>query len=420
MNIRLVVIFILLCMFSLGHAAEDSNDKALYIYHDADYSNHKQSAESMLMGINTALHERNNQLQGYTIKVIPKDHRGNTVRSMLAMKSFLKDPQALLILGGLHSPPYIKNRTYINENGILLLVPWAAGGPITRYANGTNWVFRLSIDDTKAGKRLASYARDSKGCQRPHLLLEDTPWGDSNYKTISRVLIEDKTKDNIIPTSRFNWGAKENVAKIVLRNIIEQGADCILYVGNAIEGEQFAKAMLALDASSRIPIISHWGITGGNFQELVNAEMRKGIDLSFIQTCFSFMATDLSPFAESVLDAAKKRYPEKIKRASDIPAPPGFIHSYDIGRLLVAAIDQIKLTGEVDKDRESIRRALENLQKPVAGLLKTYNRPFATWSPSQPDAHEALNLADFCMAVYDENNNVIVSRNKHHISLSGQ
>jgi len=51
--------------------------------------------------------------------------------------------------------PYIKNRGLINKNNIPLLVPWAAGGPITRYPQSDNWVFRLSIDDSKAGIRIS-------------------------------------------------------------------------------------------------------------------------------------------------------------------------------------------------------------------------------------------------------------------------
>ena len=81
------------------------------------------------------------------------------------MKEFIKDEKALFVLGGLHSPPYIKNRSFINENKIPLLLPWSAGGPITRYPNGDNWVFRLSIDDTKAGIRISEFALKNFSCK---------------------------------------------------------------------------------------------------------------------------------------------------------------------------------------------------------------------------------------------------------------
>ncbi len=105
-----------------------ANSKQVFrIYHDADYSNLNESAEAIKMGFLTALDEVDNQIQGYKIELMAKDHRGNSNRSLLHFKQFLKDPNALLVLGGVHSPPYIKFRKFINESEALLLVPWAAG-----------------------------------------------------------------------------------------------------------------------------------------------------------------------------------------------------------------------------------------------------------------------------------------------------
>ena len=42
-------------------------------------------------------------------------------------------------------------------------------------------------------------------------------------------------------------------------------------------------------------------------------------------------------------------------------------------------------------------------------LIKTYHKPFSSWSPAQDDAHEALGLEDFCMARFDEQNHIIVN-----------
>jgi branched-chain amino acid transport system substrate-binding protein len=185
--------FILPCLFFTSFSAlatTSDSDKTLIIYHDADYSVNKVSAKAMKMGLLTAFDEVDNEIQGFHLTVKEKNHRGNIKRSLLSMKKFMKDEKALFILGGLHSPPYIKNRAFINENHIPLLVPWAAGGPITRYPNVDNSVFRLSIDDTKAGIRISEFALNKLSCKNPHLLLEDTPWGKSNQRTMSSFLKE--------------------------------------------------------------------------------------------------------------------------------------------------------------------------------------------------------------------------------------
>ncbi len=157
------------------------------IYFDTDMTNHSESAQSIQQGVKVAFSEVDNQIQGLPIEFIALDHKGNTARSKRNMAKFKKDPSALVLFAGLHSPPLIKYREYINKEQILTLVPWAAGGPITRYPSSDNWVYRLSVDDTKAGERIAQFANQQLQCKSPHLLLENTPWGKSDEKNMTRV-----------------------------------------------------------------------------------------------------------------------------------------------------------------------------------------------------------------------------------------
>ena len=128
------------------------------IYLDADFSSVQTSSLSIKQGIVTALAEVDNQLQGFEFELILKDHRANSLRSKRNLEAFLADEQALMVFSGLHSPPLLVNKTFINENKILLLDPWAAGGPITRSETKENWIFRLSIDDSNAGRFISKKA----------------------------------------------------------------------------------------------------------------------------------------------------------------------------------------------------------------------------------------------------------------------
>lgn len=408
-DMALVASIVLLSGYSF--AADLDTDRTIKIYHDADYSNHESSALAMMMGLNTALDEVGFQLQGYRLELVPKNHRGNSVRSKQHMKEFIEDPDALFILGGLHSSPYIRYRDYINENQVLLLIPWAAGGPITRYDQGLNWVFRLSIDDTKAGYRMIQYAHDKKSCKTPHLLLEDTPWGKSNFETMSKAMKQ--YSDVKLSVSWFNWNTKVNSARILLRDIANSGSDCILFVGNSIEGVDIFEAIVSLEESQRLPVVSHWGITGGDFEKHIDAQKREKLDLSFIQTCFSFLGDKDNAIKDSIFDRAKKLYPQALESSVDVSSPAGFIHSYDLGKLFIQAVNEIKLTGDVRIDRVAIRNKLENINTPVEGLLKIYSAPFSAWSTDDQDAHEALGLDDFCMATYDKNGHVVVYPNDY-------
>ncbi len=159
---------------------------------------------------------------------------------------------------------------------------------------------------------------------------------------------------------------------------------------------------------NRLPIISHWGITGGNFHQVINSELRKDLDLHFIQTCFSFISSEQTKLSRSVINRANKLFPEVITGPKSVPAPPGFIHAYDLGRIIIAALNKIKLTGDIINDREKLRIALESLSEPIHGLIKTYQLPFTAWDKNNKDAHEALGLEDFCMAKYNEDGNIII------------
>lgn len=379
----------------------------LRIYVDADFSNHAESARSIEMGINTALSEVGYQIAGHHVEVVRKDHRANSLRSLRNMKQFLADDRALLVIGGMHSPPYIQNREFINENEVLLLVAWAAGGPITRHPDKNNWVFRLSIDDTKAGYRLGQFALEEKKCKTPHLLLEDTPWGKSNFATLSLYSQDQQGVD--WPVTWFGWNTSFSQARTKVRDIMGKGSDCVIFVGNHLEGAQFARAQLSL-TDSKSTIISHWGITGGTFQSDIDAMAREQLDLNFIQTCFSFLAEEQTAKSKSAFAQAQILYPDALKSLSDIPAPVGFIHAYDIGQIIIAALEDVKIKGSMKRSRLKLREALESLEDPVEGLVKTYQSPFARWSPQNPDAHEALGLQDICMARFDKQDNIVLHK----------
>jgi branched-chain amino acid transport system substrate-binding protein len=399
------VLFTLLMTLAVSLPISANNSYKIYL--DADFTGTKIASISILQGINVALAEENHLINGYQFDVITKDHRGNSLRSKRNLETFLADSNALLIFSGLHSPPLLAHKKYINNNHILVLNAWAAAGPITRAADKNNWIFRLSVDDSNAGSFISKHAL-KEGFKKPFLLLEDTGWGRSNNNTMTKALAVNGIKPNGI--TWFNWGLGINHAKILLRNAKSSGADVIFFVGNANEGKTFAKAMLALERGLHLPIRSHWGITGGDFADVINTEKRQRIDLQFIQTQFSFLTQPQSQLAQQVLSQAIAMYP-KIKTANDIKAATGFVHAYDLTKLLIAAIKQAGLTGDKAHDNKAIKLALEQLKTPVQGLIKNYQTPFSAYTLDNLNAHEALNETDYAMGYYQADNSVTLLPN---------
>ena len=182
-----------------------------HIYLDTDFSNNVQSGEAIRNGMQTAIdyYQKNRKISKFTVEIKSLDHRANTRRSLKNFKDALNDKKMLAVFGGLHSPPLITNKSFINENMIPTLVPWAAGGPITRTAKKLNWIFRLSVDDSQAGEFISKSAI-KEGCKKPHLILEKTPWGKSNEKNMRQSL--DNLNNETYDISFFDWSITKSSA----------------------------------------------------------------------------------------------------------------------------------------------------------------------------------------------------------------
>lgn len=386
-----------------------AQNKVIHIYQDADLSRHKESSNAIQQGIEVAFSEVNNQISGYKFVFKYLDHRGNVVRSKRNYTTFINDPNALAIYSGIHSPPLIKNRAFINQNKALTLVPWAAGGPITRYPAAENWIFRLSVDDTQAGPVIIDYAMKNQTCKKPNLLLEETPWGESNLRSMSKTL---KTYNIDSPdVTRFSWNLKSRGARALLKKISSDNSDCIVLVSNAVEGAVIMDEIVNLPISERLPIISHWGITGGDFHEKITAEKRTNLNLHFIQSCFAFTNSKQTEFSSQVFSKLTKLSNGAINKPSDLKSAVGFIHAYDLTKLLIQAIQQTGLSGDIVKDRNVIRLALENIHTPVQGLVKTYTKPFSVFDQNTNyNAHEALQNDSYCMGKFAPQDEILISQ----------
>ncbi len=403
-SINFKALLILILSATLNLFAETTNEP-LNIYIDADFSNHLESSVSIERGLKVALNSNEFKLFNRNVVIIRKDHRGNSARSERNIKQYLKDPNALAIFSGIHSPPLLAHRDFINNNGVLFLVPWAAAGPITRHPSEKNSIFRLSVDDSKAGQVIVNFAIKNKKFKKPYLLLENTGWGRSNKNTMSTALENLDIKDYKIAT--FDWGLKDTGAKSFVIDAQKSNCDVIILVANSIEGEVISKAIASSSNPNTLPLLTHWGIIGGDFHKNVPHAIREKIDLHFIQTSFSFLKPKLSVFELEVYTKAQKLFPE-IKEKKDILAPTGFIHAHDLGLLMIEAQKSIDPNNDITNIRESLRQALENLDIPIQGLIKKYDKPFSKYTSSNIDAHEALGIDDFSMAKFGENNEIIL------------
>ncbi|MDH5187470.1 MAG: ABC transporter substrate-binding protein [Rhodospirillaceae bacterium] len=389
---KIANIFIASCTLMLAGQswASDSALQPIRIGLDADMSSASaESGEAIHRGMIVAIDEinENGGINGHKLEIVVRDHRGNPARGIDNINEFAADKTIVAVMGGLHTPVAMAELKTIHENGLIYLVPWAAGTMVVDNGFTPNNVFRVSVRDQFAGRFLTKMAANNN-YKKLGLLLEQTGWGRSNEKAISEAAKQIGVE--IAGVEWISWGAKSAEAQI--NSLAKKGADVIMLVANANEGAVVLEGVAEITKADRLPIISHWGITGGRFTQLVGDNLNK-VNLSFLQT-YSFISPARPAREKDFFARYKKLFPKTTKE-DQILSPVGTAHAYDLVHLLSNAIKNAESL-EIAK----IRSALENI-KQYDGLVKIYNPPFTN------ERHDALDESDFTLAKFLSDGSIV-------------
>jgi branched-chain amino acid transport system substrate-binding protein len=339
------------------------------------------SGEAIKRGLTVAIDEinaRGGVLGGRKIELVVRDEEGNPSKGVAAARDVIEREGAVTVFGGLHSPVGLAMLPVFHELKVPYMGTWAAATGITRNGRRPNFMFRVSANDDMVDHFLARHVVERLGRKRPGVILENTPWGASNQEGLTKWF--GKLGVQPVGFEKFNWNDSDMSAQLLrLKN---GGADALVMIANAPEGAQVvrSKAKIGWD----VPVVSHWGISGGRFAELTG-ELAESV--VFVQT-YSFFGKQ-SEVGERVIAALKAKY--GLKGPEDILAPVGTANAYDAMHLVALAIEQ---AGAADGAR--IQQALENLNVEYRGLIKTYRRPFT------PDEHDALNENDYILVTWKQ------------------
>jgi branched-chain amino acid transport system substrate-binding protein len=339
-----------------------------------------QSGESITRGLTLAIDEINAKgglLDGRMLELVQRDDESTPPKGLVAARELISE-NVVAIFGGIDTPVSMAMVPVLNKEKRIYMGVWAAGTGITRNGANPNYAFRVSAVDALVDIRLLKFAHQKFGAKKAGLMLINNPWGQSNENGLRAASKADPTVD-IAGVEKYENNDVDLVPQ--LTRLKEAGADCIILVGNAAPGAQVMKSLERMGWD--VPVVSHWGISGGRFPELAGA--KAGVP-DFVQT-YSFFGKQ-NPVGERVLAGLEKKYPQ-IKGPQDVFAPVGTADAYDAMHILALGIAQAGST-----DADAIRTALEDLKTPYQGLIKTYTRPFT------PENHDALGPDDYVMVHY--------------------
>ena len=337
------------------------------------------SGEAIKRGIQIAMDEINAKgglLGGRKLELVIRDDEGDPAKGVKIARELVEREKAVVVFGGLHTTVALAEVPVWQELKHPYMAPWAAGTEIAQNGQKPNYVFRVSANDDYADKFLVRYATEVLKKAKPGLLLENTAWGQSNEVGLNKWLGQKGIKP--VGIEKFNWGDPDMSPQLLrLKNA---GADLIIMVANAPEGAQVVKSRAKI--GWEIPMVAHWGISGGRFAELTG-DLSDGV--AFLQT-YSFFGKQ-NEHGQALLKALKDKY--GVKGPEEVIAPVGTANAYDGMHLVALAIAQAG-----SDDGAKVRDALENLKADYEGLIKSYKRPFT------PEQHDALTDADYIMVVW--------------------
>ncbi len=339
------------------------------------------SAEAIRRGAAIAVDEVNRAggvLGGRPLALVTRDDRSIPSRAVQNVRELAADPDVVAIIAGKFSTVVAELVPVVHELRIPLLAPWSAADAIVENGHTPNYVFRLSLTDTLAIEALMR-AAERDGHPRVGLLLPDTAWGRSALVAAERLAAR-RAAPTIVARAWYDWGDPTLAPQY--RALRAAGAQAIVLVANEPEGAVLVRDIAALPPAERLPVFSHWGITGGNFPALAGDALRQ-VRVTVVQT-YSFLGAERR--ARRVADALRDRFGVASARAID--SPVGVAHAYDLVHLLAKAIDRAGTT-----DRAAVRDALERLGE-HRGLVRVY-RPAFTRA-----RHEALSGDDVFLARY--------------------
>jgi len=339
-----------------------------------------KSGEGITRGLTIAIDEinaRGGVLGGRKVELIRRDDEANPAKGQIAAREVIAQEKVTAIFGGIETPVALAIVPIANREKVVFMNVWAAGTAVTRNGATPNYVFRVSAVDELVDKALVQYAVRTYGAKSPGLILINNPWGESNDKGLTAAIAENKIRKAGV--EKFEQNDVDMVPQ--LTRLRGAGADALFLIGSAAPGAQVMKGLERMSWS--VPVVSHWGISGGRFAELAGPAAK---NVHFIQT-YSFFGKQ-NEVGQKVLAALKAKYPD-VKGPGDVIPPVGVANAYDAMMILALAIDK---AGSTDGDK--IRQALEDLPS-YRGLIKNYTKPFT------PASHDALDENDYVMVKYE-------------------
>ena len=335
---------------------------------DLSASPSAQSGQAAVLGMQAAIDDINaaGGVLGRKLVLVVRDDVSQPPKSIQNMSDLIDNEKVVAVFGPTNSGNAMAWKHIPNQKKIPVIGNVGSGTDITKpmSAGADNYMFRVSMVDREQVAALMAYVK-KQPTAKVGLMAETTGYGQGGLKDMQE--IADLQGIKVLATERF--GVADTDMTSQLNKLKAAGVDTVVVWA---QGTPIAQLMRSMDKINYFPnTLMSWAADNITFYDAAGKSLAE--KPLFMRT----VGETRTPAQQKLFD----RIGSKLK------APSSFsfaLHGYDSVLIYAQAVKQAGTT-----DGAAVKAALEDLRTPVAGVLKTYNKPF---SKTQ---HDALTAKDF-------------------------
>ena len=323
---------------------------------------------SMLAGVRMATNEVNQGggLFGRQIELIERDDKSDPETGKQIIQELIEKDKVVAALGFANTGVALAAQRLYQNAKIPVINNVATGAKITGQFQPPefpeNYVFRNSASDSIQSQMIVREAVEKRNFKKVAIFHDTTAYGEQGREQ----LLEQLDKRNIKPVAIESFKLGTTNLGDALKRAKDAGAEAILTYAIGPELAIIANGRAKLGWNP--PMIGSWPLSLPNF---IDAAGKNGEGARMPQT-----------FIEEANNSRRTSFIlayHHTNKTKQIPSAVSAAQGYDSFLLLIGAMIQAKSV-----EGPKVRQALENLEKPVYGVITTYDRPFSA------SDHEAL------------------------------
>jgi branched-chain amino acid transport system substrate-binding protein len=349
---------------------------------DLSASPSAQSGKAGVIGIEAAIADINaaGGVLGRKLVLVIRDDQSQPPKSIQNMSDLIDNEKVAAVFGPTNSGNALAWRHIPNQKKVVSMGMIGSGTDITKPMSpgADNYMFRVSMVDREQVAGLMAYVAKAGG-KKVGYMVETTGYGQGGLKDLEEL----GKLQNITPLATEKFAVSDTDMTSQLNKMKAAGVDTVMVWA---QGTPIGQLVRSMEKINYFPtLMSSWAADNVTYFDAAGKALAgKPI----------FMRTMVSPSTP----AQKKLYDRTVAQLAAPSAFPFVIHGYDAVLLVAAAIKQAGST-----DGVKMREALEALNAPVAGVMKTYDKPF-----NKTD-HEALTAADLAFVRWSDDKLVAYS-----------